>query len=434
MSKLRNFTLLSILLLFHGCNIQGDGLPDIDASVCTEQIPIVMAHGLLASGDTYTKQFQRFIANGICEDKLFAFDWNSLGVQNNTQRLNTFIKKILEETGAPHVFLVGHSAGGGLGYRLLKFSEPSERVAKYVHLASSPGEGPAGPQGNIPTLNIYSQADPISSGLDIPGATNLDLIDKDHYEVATSLETFVAIYNFFYDEDPAVIDLFDPSDTYTIKGRALSFGENLPSPHSSVEIYELDAGTGFRISTDPQFAFRPGPQGFWGPIDIKADTYYEFLIYNHLPGNRPVHYYREPFRFNDPLVYLRTYPPPLSLGSVFLGGIPRSDDMATVTFFGASQAVISGRDILKVNGTVVSTPELSSAEQSIIAMFLYDRGDQVSSYTNDAAFANFPFLSGVDAFFPTLAEESIEMEFNTRSLRMRNWPSESDGVSVAVFN
>jgi pimeloyl-ACP methyl ester carboxylesterase len=430
----RLIILTAWIWLLQSCSISGDGLPDIDPDSCPDQIPIVMVHGYLASGDTYSKQFQRFMANGVCREKLFAFDWNSLGTQNNTSRLNTFINTILEETGAPHVYLAGHSAGGGLGYDLLRFSAPAQKVARYVHLASSPAVALPGPYRDIPTLNIYSDADPISSGGDIPGAVNVNLADKDHYQVATSLETFIEMYRFFFDEDPAVTDLHDPSDTRVIRGRALSFGENLPAPNARIEIYELDPATGFRISTAPQFSFRPGAQGFWGPVAIKSGTYYEFLIYDDIPGNRPVHYYREPFLYDDPLVYLRTYPPPLSLGSIFLSGIPRSEEMSSVTFFGASQACVHGRDILRVNGNILSTPELTDAEQSIIAMFLYDGGDGMSSYESDPAFEAFPFLSGVDAYFSTAGEQTIEMEFNTRRIRMRNWPSLSGGVSVAVFN
>ncbi|MCP4120261.1 MAG: hypothetical protein GY751_00735 [Bacteroidetes bacterium] len=422
-----------VLLFTTQCTINGDGLPDINPNICSDQIPIVLAHGFLASGDTYAKQTQRFMANGICKERIFTFDWNSLGTQNNTGRLNNFIITILEETGAPYVFLAGHSAGGGLGYSLLNFQQQANMVAKYVHLASVAGDTPAGPNGDVPTLNIYSDADLISSGGDIPGAINVNLIDKDHYEVATSIEAFIEMYTFFYDEAPLVTDLHDPSSTYEISGKALSFGENLPSQGATIEIYELDEATGFRISEAPQFNFRAGSQGFWGPIDVKSDTYYEFLIYTGLPGDRPVHYYREPFRFDDPNVYLRSYPPLFSLGSLFLAGLPRSDDMATVAFFGASKAAINGRDILKVNGSILSTPELTSAEQSIIAMFVYDSGDQETSLESDPAFASFPFLAGVDAYFQTATPETIEMEFNSRRIKMRNWRSESDGVSVAVF-
>lgn len=425
--------LLFTAFSFSSCTIQGDTLPDIDPDICSEQIPIVFAHGFLASGDTYAKQVQRFMANGICKERMFTFDWNSLGTQNNTSRLNTFINNLLEETGAPYVYLAGHSAGGGLGYDLLSYIEPSQNVAKYVHLGSFPNSGPAGPTGNIPTLNIYSAADAVSSGADIPGAENLDLIDKDHYEAATSLETFVAMYEFFYDEAPSVIDLSDNSETYTISGKALSFGENIPSQGASIKIYELDPNTGFRLSETPDFNLTARQFGFWGPVEVKADTYYEFFVTTGLPGSRPVHYYREPFRFDNPLVYLRSYPSSFSLAGVFLNGLPSDDNQAVTAFFGASQAAVSGRDFLTLNGVELSTPELTSADQTTIALFVYDNGDGISTNNPTSAFSALPFLNGADVFIPTDTPETITMSFNGSVINMRNWKSESEGVSVAVF-
>jgi len=432
---------LSILLLalfsisLSSCSIKGDGLPEeIDATICAGQTPIVLAHGFLASGDTYEKQIQRLMANGICKERIFTFDWNSLGAQNNTQRLNAFIERILERTNSDKVFLAGHSAGSGLGYDLLRFTQQSQNVAKYIHLAGNPQNKPAGPQGNIPTLNIWSVDDLIVSGDSIPGARNYKLVGKDHYEVATSLETFIEMYDFFYGSAPTVVDVFDNSATFEISGKVLSFGENLPSVGAHLEIYELDPTTGFRITETPQFDVRAVADGFWGPINVKRETFYEFLVFTGKTGDRPVHYYREPFTYDDPAVFIRSFPPTPSVGSIFLAGIPKNNNQAVVAFFGASQAAINGRDILKINDVLVSTPELTSAEQSIIAMFMYDKGDGVTSYNPDPTFAAFPFLNGIDVFFPTTNPETITMEFNNRVLKMRNWPSASDGVSVAVFN
>lgn len=428
--------LLPILFLgfLSSCEIQGDGLPEnIDSNVCANQTPIVFAHGLLASGDTYEKQIQRFVANGICKERMFTFDWNSLGAQNNTQRLYLFIEDIIERTNAESVYLVGHSAGSTMGFELTTFQLQSKYVEKYVHLAGNPKNRPAGPNGEIPTLNIYSDGDNAVPGGDIPGAINLNLVDKDHYEVATSLETFVAMYDFFYGTMPN-LDYFDDSPMMEISGKVLSFGENLPAVGAHLEIYELDSETGFRISDAPQFDLRAGNNGFWGPIDVKRDTHYEFLVYTNGLGDRPVHYYREPFNFPNPTVIIRNYPPTPSLGTLFLSGIPNGNDFATVAFFGASQAAINGRDILKLNGELLSTPQLTAAEQTIIAMFCYDRGDQISSYNSDAAFSAFPFLNGADVFIPTETPQTVSMEFNGRSINMRNWKSKDDGVSVAVFN
>ena len=199
-------------------------------------------------------------------------------------------------------------------------------------------------------------------------------------------------------------------------------------------MYELDPNTGFRITETPQFDLRAVADGFWGPIEVKRDTHYEFLVFTNELGDRPVHYYREPFTYDDPAVYLRSFPPLISLGSVFLSGIPSNNNQAVVAFFGASQAAISGRDVLKINNEVISTETLASAEQSIIAMFLYDNNDGVTTYQPDNTFAAFPFLNGADVFFQTATPETITMEFNNRVIKMRNWKSKNEGVSVAVFN
>ena len=56
--------------------------PPADAAVpppCSDgRRPVVMAHGFLASGDTWATQAQRFASNGYCPDSVFAFDYNTL--------------------------------------------------------------------------------------------------------------------------------------------------------------------------------------------------------------------------------------------------------------------------------------------------------------------------------------------------------------------
>ena len=165
---------------------------------CNEQIPIVFAHGLLASGDTYSLQVQRFEQNGYCSDRMFAFDYNTIGLDNNKGRLNQFINEVLKETASDKVFLVGHSAGSNLSYDFLKLVNESQKISKYVHIGGNPFDTPAGPSAEIPTLNIWSPADFVVPGGNIPGATNLELEGKDHFEVASSEASFIAMYEFFY--------------------------------------------------------------------------------------------------------------------------------------------------------------------------------------------------------------------------------------------
>jgi hypothetical protein len=45
-----------------------------------------------------------------------------------------------------------------------------------------------------------------------------------------------------------------------------------------------------------------------GPQTVTANTKYEFEIVSGVANDRVIHYYREGFTHNNPLVYLRTIP------------------------------------------------------------------------------------------------------------------------------
>ena len=401
-------------------------------SACnTSYLPVVMCHGLLASGDTYAQQAQRLVQNGYCPDRIYVLDWNTLGGGNSVGVLDALIDQVLQETGAQKVELMGHSAGGGLGYNYLSDATRAAKVAHYVHIGSSAQSGPAGPAGDVPTMNIWSPYDAVVTGADIPGAQNVMIPDKDHYEIATSAETFAAFYTFFRGQAPASTTIV-ASGARTVAGRALTLGENQPLANASIRVFEVDAGTGFRTSASPVQSFTADAQGRWGPFTATAGMYYEFEL-TPVTGRR-VHYYREPFITSDRLVYLRGLPPPSSPAGILLASLPSNDDQAVVVSFTANQAVIAGRDDLRVNGLELSTPEFASEQSSTIAFFLYDNGDGQTSGNAVGLFGSFPFLSGVDVFFPTTTPQTVELTFAGRALRMRNWPSASEGVTIGIFN
>ncbi len=400
---------------------------------CNEQIPIVFAHGLLASGDTYSLQVQRFEQNGYCSDRMFAFDYNTIGLDNNKERLKQFIQEVLKETGSEKIFLVGHSAGSSLSYDFLKQPFWSPKIEKYVHIGGNPFAKPAGTNGDIPTLNIWSPADYVVAGGSIPGAINLELAGKDHFEVASSEATFIAMYQFFNGLPPET-SAIQATAKKTISGKALSFGENIPAEGGAVEIYAVNPATGARINETPDASFTADEYGFWGPFEATANTYYEFLVYTGKSGDRPVHYYTEPFLRSNSMLYLRTYPPPGALGRTFLSGVPKNDNQSISAFFGANQSVVAGRDELFVDGNEISIPNIAAAEKFSVAIFLYDNGNQVTGLNTVGAFDAVPFLVGVDFYKQTETAASTEYVFNGNTINVPNWKSDSEGISVVIFN
>lgn len=397
--------------------------------------PIVFVHGFLASGDTYADQVMRFASNGYCPDRLYAFDWNTLGGAGTVALLDSFINSILATTGAPKVDLAGHSAGGGLGYSYLSDPARAAKVAHYAHLGSRAQTQPAGPDGSIPTLNLYSSGDRVAAGADIPGATNKRFETLDHYQIATAPEVFAEMFAFFNDGKLPETTAVQAQKRIGLSGKVVSLGENAPQSGATVDIYEVAPETGRRLRPQPDASLRTRADGRWGPWQAKPGVRYEFFVRSANSADRPIHYYREAFSRSNPLVYLRTFPGAGSPAGLLLAALPKNDDQSVVAVFNASRAIVHARDTLAIDGTTLSTEAITPAAKTVISMFLYDNGDGKSSGTPHPGFQLMrSFLTGVDHFIPTAAPGSMRLFFNGRTLNVPNWKSATDGVIVAVFD
>ncbi len=396
-------------------------------------IPIVMVHGMLASGDTYSQPAMLFLSNKYPKDYLYAYDWNTTAANNSVaiQQLDVFINDILVKTGRSQVVLIGHSAGGGLSYSYCANSSYSSKVAKYIHIGSNPQSKPAGPSGNIPTLNIYSKGDLIVQGNDIPDAQNIVFEDLDHYEVATSKESFWAIFNFIFPEIELLNKEIQPTARPKISGRIVSLGENKPEAAIKVTMYYIQKETaerkniGINIEVDNL--------GYFKDLEVDPDEYTEFVLESGRTGFRTLHYFREPFKADNPFVYLRVFPPQSSLAGILLSSLPKSDDQSVIAVFSANRAIIHQRDELDVQGIQLANEALCSPSNSTIALFLYDNGNKTSTAAPHPIFGFVPFLKGADIFIDTAEPKPIQIEYNKRKLTVKNYKSDSEGVVIAVF-
>lgn len=406
----------------------------LPAKLDTSFRPVVMVHGFLASGDTYASFAQRFTSNGYNWRRMFTFDWNSLAQgQNNNVALDKYIDEILKKTGYKQVELIGHSAGGGLCYNYCKDTVRAKKIAHYVHIGSTPQNSPAGLKGEVPTMNIWSDGDKTVQGADIPGAINIKIAQQDHYQIATSPESFAAIYEFFKQEKPKTTAIAFEANP-CIGGKALTFGENQPAIAATVEVFETNPNSGARLSATPVYTTTTDAQGNWAPVIIKPNTTYEIVVKEKEAGKRAIHYYREGFTHNNLFVYLRLIPPPTSLAGILLSGIPNNPEQSALNVFSSSQAIINGRDTLKVNEVIHSTAQTAPASKTLIALFLYDGNkNQKSDLSALPLFSTFPFLNGVDQFFDSNASAPIEVIMNKRRLALRPWKA-NEHVNVAVFD
>lgn len=417
-----------------------DGATPVEPTCDTTHPPVVLAHGFLASGDTYSPHVRRFAANGECADRFYAFDWNTLDrAHDHAADLDALIDAVRAQHGVDRVDLVGHSAGGGLGYTYLSDATRAAKVRRYAHIASGEAAGPAGPEGGpaVPTLNLRSTSDRVVAGADIPGATNVTLESEDHYAVATSAASFQALYRFLRDDTAPQTD--DPTGesgadgTVSVAGRVVVLGDNTPDTGSVVEIYALDPESGARREEQPAGVFTVGEDARFGPFPAATDTRYEFAVTSPREGARPVHYFYAPFQSDDALLYLRTLPT-AGLPGALLGQIPFDDARSVVVVYLARGAMLAGRDHLLLDGEEIATEEVAAAEDTTIALFLYDDMNDGVDGGSTANFEAFPFLAGLDRALTADPDVTLRLSFNGVSLDIPRRPSGTEGASIVVFD
>jgi hypothetical protein len=396
-----------------------------------EKLPLVFIHGFLGSGDTYSTQFQRFIANGYLPSQLHVFDWNSVGAKNNTiNQLDSFINMVLANTGANRVNLVGHSAGGGVGYGYLNDADRALKVAKYVHIGSSKQTKPAGNNGQISTLNIYSLGDKVVKAGDIPGALNVQQKESDHYEVATSEASFWEMFHFF---NPSITNQqkVKIKKQPIIAGKACLMGENTPLANAVVEVYGFSLNRGKRMDEKPIFKYNTDQQGNWGPFKAQAAVAYEFVL-KPAGGQRTVHYFHEPFTSDDPLVYLRALPK-TGMTALLLNTLPSNDQQSVLAIFSSNRAVIAGRDSLTIDGLNLASETISPASKTAIAHFIFENGDGNSTGNLIPTFKSIPFMNGIDFLLDPNDTKPVHIFYNGKHYNLPKIKSASEGIMVLVL-
>lgn len=400
-----------------------------------EQRPVIFIHGFLASGDTWSNAVKFFQQAGYCKNRLYAFDWNSVGGngKQNEQLLSQFIQQIKKETGAVQVDLIGHSAGGGLARSYLKDSNQARNVAHYVHIGSRKWVENFPWFPNERCLNIFSTEDRVagtSAGV-IEGANNLRLTEEDHYQVATSVKSLTGILNFLAPTKKAANNLLATKKKVEIAGKALLLGDNQAMVGSIVSIYPVQKNTGERKLKLPSDKFQVNERGEWGPAIVHTGVPYEIELTPADSKGRIISYFFNSFSFSDPMVYLRGIPEGSRLASL-LGRIPSDDKQSVLVIYSATGAIIGNRDSVSVNKIPVSTLALTPASKTIITSFVFDDGDLISSGNLLKQFSTAPFIGGADIYLQAGNKIINEIYFNGQKIFVPAIPSK-DRILLAVF-
>ena len=338
--------------------------------------PIVFVHGNGDSAALWQTTLWRFESNGWPRERLFALqqpyplarddDSKEQPGRNSSAEhmafLKTEVEKVLVQTGATQVVLVGNSRGG---YAIRNYIQNGggDKVVSHAILGGTPNHGvwaiPGFREGNefagtgpfLKALNApknaagdevtgpvkwltirsdnndkYSQPDgewigargmPTNVGYDNPalkGAQNVVLPRVDHRETSFSPEAFEASYRFITGQAPATLT-FRPEPYVVLDGMVSGMGvrsgdntsgnftNNLPVPKARVEVYAVHYQTGLRTG-EPVHTRTVGADGRWGPFRGLSGVPYEFVV--SAPGYAKTHIYRSAFPRGSEVVHLKT--------------------------------------------------------------------------------------------------------------------------------
>ncbi len=288
------------------------------------QTPVVFVHG---NGDDATKWLPviwLFESNGYPADRLFAIRFTDPSARRENSKpeafrssttdaaseLSAFVTRVLLETKASKVALVGSSRGGMTIRNYLK-NAGGASVVSHAILCGTPNHGVLasddyldmefnGKGSYLRQLNEGSEVVPgvrfltIRSdkadkyaqpnvGYDAPalqGAENVVLPGLDHREVAFHPLAFAETYRFLTGQAPKTVKPAPeaaPSFSGLVTGFAGGAATNRPLAQVRFRIFALKPASAERAG-DPLLDRVTDVNGVWGPAQLSPERSYEFVL------------------------------------------------------------------------------------------------------------------------------------------------------------
>jgi hypothetical protein len=290
--------------------------------------PFVFVHGTFGSGDNFEHVAQLMTSNGYCADHIVSVEYDSVngvfagacpGMLNTDPLIDAVIDRVLANTTdcSGHAFtqvdLAGHSQGTAHCGTYLQTPAQAAKVAHYINFSGVPAVV-------VPTLSLSSMHDLGNSPHHVTGGTlctsgpgeapvpdgcnvvEVTFKDQDHFAVAASKDSFVAVYKYLTGKAPKYTDIQCGEDPVSIVGVSETFADNTPVS-GKVEVRPV--GDTPRAADTPVATIMPGMDGRFGPISLKRNVPYEFKGFDS-QGNFVGYSYFTGFKRSNHLVSLLT--------------------------------------------------------------------------------------------------------------------------------
>jgi pimeloyl-ACP methyl ester carboxylesterase len=393
---------------------------------------VLFVHGFVGTGAQFESQKMRFMSNGYPRRWVTAIDYDStFATESRSQvhaRIDQMVADLKQVTGRPKVDILAHSLGTSVMQEYLN-SSPA-RAANVGHYVNIDGQQATAPPGGVSTLAVWAGRG--TPGRKIDGATNVTIPNQTHVQTATSAQSFREYYKFFTGK-PAARDIVPQSGRIAIAGRLLHFPVNRGVAGASLQIWEVDGGTGQRKGSSPLTTVSIGDSGNWGPVAVETGRHYEFAVIR--PGAPLHHHYYEPFVRSDDLIRL------LESDALNAVGDRSPNSVAGVILrykeLWGDQGAQS--DVLSLNGTNVCNAALFPIRKQVNAAFFLDRfsDGQTDLSTPHPIYSALPFVTGVDIFLPAATPPSGKTTLALRSrgagpVRTVNFPNFASLTDVST--
>jgi hypothetical protein len=248
------------------------------------------------------------------------------------------------------------------------------------------------------------------------------------------------MYSFFRGGPPATTEILpeEPGEDLSVSGQVNFFPTNVGIAGATLEIWEVDGTTGFRMGDEPLAKRSIDASGDWGPIDeVEAGKHYEFAVLRE--GQVDVRFFYEPFLRSDHLIRLN-----IATGlAPFIDASENHAALTVVRFKEFCGDLGAGSDILSIDSTNVINPTTASCASIAAgssAVFLFDDNSDGVSNVNFVPFPFGPlaFLTAADLFIPTDPPGTVSVVTvprgggAARTVNVPNPPSSEARVVVQV--
>lgn len=400
--------------------------------------PVVFLHGAAGSAAQFETQAKRFAGNGYPVEIIDGIDYDySFSAESSSAVLNRLeqrIDQLRAQTGADKVDLVAHSLGTFLSHSFLRTRSRAAKVAHYVNLD---GATALSRPGGVPTLAIWGEG---STSRRIWGATNVYQSDQSHTQTVTSTQSFVQMHRFFTGADPVTTAIVAETGPITLTGKTVLFPSNAAATGARVDVYEVAAATGRRLTTQPLARFTIAADGGFGPFTAAPQARYEFAIV-HSAGHVQHHYF-QPFQRTDRLLRLLTNRPGEGISSR-VPVDPRHSALSLTRYKEWWGDQGAGSDHLAVNGVDILNAVTAPRDKRAVGLFAHDQlVDQRTDLSTAIADFDEVFITAADVYIPAAADASGTVTVTiqsragggTQQFTVPNWPSHTDRITINALD